>query len=51
MNFFWKDIVHPILQRTAPLSIIEIGCAQGYNTMHLLELAQAHQGKLTVIDP
>lgn len=51
MNFFWKDIIHPILQRTAPLSIIEIGCAQGYNTMHLLELAQAHQGKLTVIDP
>ncbi|WP_195576039.1 class I SAM-dependent methyltransferase [Paenibacillus sp. 1001270B_150601_E10] len=51
MKFFWNDIIHPILQAIKPHSIIEIGCAQGYNTMHLLELAHSLRGKLTVIDP
>ncbi|MBG9736811.1 class I SAM-dependent methyltransferase [Paenibacillus alvei] len=49
---FWNGIIHPILRLTQPRTIVEIGCAQGYNTMNLLSFASTVEGgRLIAIDP
>nr|WP_240463531.1 class I SAM-dependent methyltransferase [Paenibacillus apiarius] len=50
--YFWNQIIHPILQLTKPKTIVEIGCAQGLNTMNLLSyINEADNGRLIAIDP
>ncbi len=51
MIYFWSSIVHPILRYMKPSTIIEVGCAQGLNTLNLLSYAQSHDSKLIAIDP
>lgn len=52
MIYFWNQVVHPILQLTRPKVIVEIGCAQGYNTVNLLEYVKPMEnGQLVAIDP
>lgn len=51
MNFFWSKLILPLLEAVQPNTIVEIGCAQGLNTMQLLSYAQPRDGKVIVIDP
>lgn len=52
MIYFWNQVVHPILQLTRPKVIVEVGCAQGYNTVNLLEyMKPMENGQLVAIDP
>lgn len=52
MIYFWKQVVQPILQLTRPKVIVEIGCAQGLNTVNLLHYLQPlENSQLVAIDP
>jgi Methyltransferase domain len=51
MNFFWPEILRPLLEGLRPRSVIEIGCDRGATTRHLLEWCATHDATVHGIDP
>jgi hypothetical protein len=47
---FWEKMIKPIIIRYEPEHIVEIGAAEGRNTIKLLEYWKMLGSKLTVID-
>ncbi|WGU94544.1 class I SAM-dependent methyltransferase [Paenibacillus dendritiformis] len=52
MIHFWNAIIRPVLELARPATIVEVGCAQGWNTLNLLSYVQSvPQGRLIAVDP
>lgn len=51
MHHFWNHLLRPAFDALKPESIVEIGAAEGLNTVQLAAYASEHAAKLTIIDP
>ncbi|MEK7591085.1 MAG: class I SAM-dependent methyltransferase, partial [Patescibacteria group bacterium] len=51
MHRLWNSIVQPLFLAASPKVIVEVGCAEGGNTMHLLDFCKKQSAVLHAIDP
>ncbi|MSR68021.1 glycosyltransferase [Candidatus Peribacteria bacterium] len=51
LDNLWLSIVKPLFEAVGVRMIVEVGCADGRNTRHLLSYAKALGGTVSVIDP
>lgn len=51
MKRFWKEVIGPVIEATAPKHITEIGADTGVNTRNLLDYCIENGCRLTSIDP
>jgi len=51
MHRFWKHIIKPILVKIKPTCIVEIGAAEGLNTVNIVNLCKKFGARCHVIDP